>query len=124
MTREEAIKELEELKAAYDIPAKSAKNETFRIEFENAAKSIDIALAALRGPTREQVRAIKREWEKVDHLDYGELAFDTLRCGECEYEENIDPEEKHPNFCPNCGSPMTKKGVLILCNRLEALKDD
>ena len=87
-------------------------------------EALGMAIAALRGPTREQVRAIKREWEKVDHLDYGELAFDTLRCGECEYEENIDPEEKHPNFCPNCGSPMTKKGVLILCNRLETLKGE
>lgn len=64
MTREEAIEELEELKAAYDIPAQSAKNKTFRAEFEKSVKALDIALAALSGPTREQVdRVLGSMWE-------------------------------------------------------------
>lgn len=111
MTREEAISGLQACVDAWDkwmLPGCSS--------LDKYKEAVKMGLVALRGPTREQVRAIKREWEKVDHLDYGELAFDTLRCGECEYEENIDPEEKRPNFCPNCGSPMTKKAWLS-CSR-------
>ena len=117
MTCEEAIKELEELKAAYDIPAKSAKNETFRIEFENAAKAVSFALAALRGPTREQVEALRGEWIKRDGY---------TECSKCEHwypSGEVDEEDDRTPFCPRCGAPMTDEAVEITLRRLEALKD-
>ena len=114
MTCEEAIKELEELKAAYDIPAKSAKNETFRIEFENAAQAVSFALAALRGPTRERVeKAFRAHWEDVDSGS-GMLS----KCSNCGFKalySNIYV------FCPDCGSPFTDAAVDIVMERLEAL---
>ena len=117
MTCEEAIKELEELKAAYDIPAKSAKNETFRIEFENAAKAVSFALAALCGPTREQVKkACRGEWKGIGADKRGRHGMhDCLRCEKC------NPYKSE--FCPHCGSPMTDEAVDILHKRLGALKD-
>lgn len=114
MTCEEAIKELEELKAAYDIPAKSAKNETFRIEFENAAKAVSFALAALCGPTREQVeKEWRTHWVSVDS---GRVS----RCAHCGFEA-LYPEIY--TFCPDCGRPFTDYAVDILLKRFEVLKD-
>ena len=114
MTCEEAIKELEELKAAYDIPAKSAKNETFRIEFENAAKAVSFALAALRGPTRERV---EKEWRTYwVSVDSGRVS----RCAHCGFEA-LYPEIY--TFCPDCGRPFTDYAVDILLKRFEVLKD-
>ncbi len=114
MTCEEAIKELEELKAAYDIPAKSAKNETFRIEFENAAKAVSFALAALRGPTRERVeKEWRTHWVSVDS---GRVS----RCAHCGFEA-LYPEIY--TFCPDCGRPFTDYAVDILLKRFEVLKD-
>lgn len=127
MTCEEAIKELEELKAAYDIPAKSAKNETFRIEFENAAKAVSFALAALRAPTREQVEKVwMGEWiGSADGYADGELVYDIWECSECGYgiDEEDDPNML-PQFCPKCYAAMTDEAVDIVMKRLEALKND
>lgn len=118
MKREEAIKELERMKAAYDIHAESAEIEDFRIEFEKMAKSLDVAIAALRGPTREQVRMGR--W--IRELTPQKLSGRTIsHCSKCWY--HVFWPNEHTNFCPSCGTPMTDEAVDILMERLEALKD-
>ena len=87
-------------------------------------EALRIAIADLCGPTREQVEVWRAEWKKVDCWNYGELSFDVLRCSECGHNQEIDPEDNRPNFCPDCGRPMTKTGVDIMLKRLEVMKDE
>lgn len=69
-----------------------------------------IALAALRGPTREQVEKLRGEVSKVDKFLYA-----CSKCGAF-----ID---KGDSFCCRCGVPLTDGAVDIMIQRLEALKD-
>ena len=104
-------------------------------------KAIDLAITALRGPTREQVSASCRgEWVKkhkhrggfrrvtgVD--DMGEehtitiderCEYDDLYCGLC----GTQSADNFLDFCPSCGAPMTDKAVDIVMKRLEALNNE
>lgn len=64
--------------------------------------------------SRERVR--RGEWEKIgaDYRGQGGI----WRCAECRktYPYKCD-------FCPNRGAPMTDEAVLMVMERLEALKD-
>ena len=116
ITREEAIEVLRRLPIGLmDLSCEQKSDLT---------EALNIALAALRGPTREQVEVWRTDWKKVDCWNYGELSFDVLRCSECGHNQEIDPEDNRPNFCPDCGRPMTKKGVDIMLKRLEVMKDE
>ena len=110
MTREEAIKQL--ITWVY-------------ADFENMPKQVlealNIALAALRGPTREQVEKVWRgEWNyshktKID-------GFDVVQCSKCGQEAlALALYVKDGNFCPYCGAPMTDEAVDMVMERLEAL---
>ena len=106
MTREEAIKQL--ITWVY-------------ADFENMPKQVlealNIALAALRGPTREQVEKVWRgEW-----IDTRESSKDvpTCMCSRCT-RVVVGLESK---FCPDCGSPMTDEAVQMVMERLEALHE-
>ena len=81
--------------------------------FEQINEALDLALAALRGPTREMVERMRGEWIEDE--------FAISHCSLCGYEQE-EPELITP-FCPLCGSPMTDEGVDILLEKLEALKD-
>ena len=72
-----------------------------------------MALAALRGPTREMVERMRGEWIEDEFA----ISHCSL-CG-CEHEE---PELITP-FCPLCGSPMTDEAVQMVMERMETLKD-
>lgn len=107
MTREEAIDYLSAIKLLLrDVG----------VDTEKAHSAIDIALAALRPITREQVEKVwsgcdlclDDSWnrrlviqKRFDHttLSYGELAL----------------------FCPGCGKPLTDEAVQMVMERLEAL---
>lgn len=70
-------------------------------------------IAALRGPTREQVeKAWRGEWT-------GNF---NAHCSLCDTFSTMAYIGQGGNFCPNCGSPMTDEAVEILLKRLEALK--
>ncbi len=75
-----------------------------------------MALAALRGPTREQVEKMRGRFFQAGIDD---VAQDTWRCSRCLVQEfgNI----QGINFCPACGAPMTDKAVDMVMERLEAL---
>lgn len=125
MTREEAIDVLQEkhdeCKAFYDLAAHPEEAYPGAKEYMEA---LQMALAALRGPTREQVEKVWRgEWiGSADGYADGELVYDIWECSECGYaiDEEDDPDML-PQFCPKCYAAMTDKAVDILLKRLEAL---
>ena len=109
MTREEAIEVLRRLPIGLmDLSCEQKSDLT---------EALNIALAALRGPTREQVEALRGEWIKRDGY---------TECSKCEYwypSGEVEEEDDKTPFCPRCGRPMTDEAVDILLKRLEALKD-
>ena len=83
--------------------------------FEQINEAIDMAIAVLCGPTREQVdRVLGSMWE----FDANNLEYD-WRCVTCGAYTDIKTD-----FCPRCGAPMTDKAVEITLRKLEALKDE
>ena len=86
-------------------------------------EALRIAIAALRGPTREQVEKVwMGEWiGSADGYADGELVYDIWECSECGYviDEEDDPDML-PQFCPKCYAAMTDEAVDIVMKRLEA----
>ena len=106
MTREEAIEVLRRLPIGLmDLSCEQKSDLT---------EALNIALAALRGPAREQV---KKCFGGVWEFDDEDFDYDWY-CVKCECPTNV-----RPNFCPRCGSAMTDEAVEITLQRLEALKD-
>ena len=119
MTREEAIKIL--------VRAQRGLIATALSEYEHKMiEALEMALSALRGPTREQVEKMRGEWididgEKVPVDKYGQ-PFGWAMCSACG--EYLTASDEYPcigHFCPNCGAPMTDKAVDMVMERLEAL---
>ena len=112
MTREEAIAILQEkhdeCKAFYDLAAHPEEAYPGTKEYMEA---LQMALAALRGPTREQMEKLRGEVNKIDKFLYA-----CSKCGAF-----ID---KGDSFCCRCGVPLTDGAVDIVMQRLEALKDE
>ena len=116
MTREEAIEVLRRLPIGLmDLSCEQKSDLT---------EALNIALAALRGPTREQVEKVwMGEWiGSADGYADGELVYDIWECSECGYviDEEDDPNIL-PQFCPKCYAAMTDKAVDIVMKRLEEL---
>ena len=66
-------------------------------------EALQIAIAALRGPTREQVEALRGEW--IKHDGYTE-------CSKCEHwypSGEVEEEDDRTTFCPHCGAKMEEK---------------
>lgn len=79
-------------------------------------ESLDMAISALRGPTREQVEQVWRgEWEPGNPI--------CPICGKDKF-DGLDADiwaDWMPNFCPHCGAPMTDEAVKITMKRLEEM---
>ena len=86
-------------------------------------EALDLAISALRGPTREMVDRMRGEWIKelrqtyipVEYDEQGEVIlhdFVVYRCSICGRENT-----KEEPFC-NCGAPMTDEAVDILWQKL------
>lgn len=100
MTREEAIEVLRRLPIGLmDLSCEQKSDLT---------EALNIALAALRAPTREQVEKLRGEVNKIDKFLYA-----CSKCGAF-----ID---KGDSFCCRCGVPLTDGAVDIVMQRLEAL---
>ena len=108
MTREEAIEVLRRLPIGLmDLSCEQKSDLT---------EALNIALAALRGPTREQVEKVWRgEWEEEQFK--GELeGWQHRECGRHSAEKSM--------WCPKCGKAMTDEAVDIVMKRLEALHEN
>lgn len=104
MTREEAIEILSD-------------EELLRLikEFHGAKEALDLALTALRFPTREMVEKVWRgKWESTGAI--------SCKCSKCNRLE-LKSRANEYNFCPYCMSPMTDEAVEMAMERLEALNE-
>lgn len=98
-------------------------------------EAIRIAIAALRGPTRDQVEKVWTRYRGgcavclgTKPIGYGrfknrgyaiDYAVDLVR------DHIFVPDCKiYIKFCPMCGRPLTDEAVDIVMRRLEALKDE
>ena len=113
MKREEAINTLRKFPIGLmDLGSK---------EKQDITEAIDMALAALRGPTREQVENLQGEWLFPIFVGQKEANDPRCQCSECGSVET--PLARH-RFCPSCGAPMTDEAVKITLRRLEALHEN
>lgn len=85
----------------------TTKNDSFR-------EALSVALAALRGPTREQVERMRYPWERITDA-YGNTEGFLCECGHM--------DNSASNFCKYCGLPKTDEAVEIVVERLEALHE-
>lgn len=115
MTRKEAIIRFErQLKAAQvvlDSGFGSNPGESDRL-YRERKEMAEIALAALCGPTREQVEKVWKGCEKCNGA--GEYS---------RYAENLT-KTLLAKYCPHCGRPLTDEAVEITLRRLEALHEN
>ena len=108
MTREEAVKHL---------------TAWIYTDFENMPKhvlgALNIALAALRPVSREQVEKVWRGGWKQGGYACGEHEWECSKCHETEWRTSCS----RLKFCPFCGAPMTDEAVQRTMERLEALHE-
>lgn len=124
MTREEAIAILQEkydyCKSFYDLAARPKEDYAETAQYLQA---LQVALTALRGPTRERVEKVWRgEWNQDEH---GRVVCN--RCGSIAAigtENALHNAKKYDRFCFYCGAPMTDEAVEMVMERLEALRGD
>ena len=110
MIREEKIKRLKALKARCERLIVSSDRGPE--EWRKDAEALDLALTALRTPTREQVEKVWRGCEKCNGA--GEYS---------RYAENLT-KTLLAKYCPHCGRPLTDEAVQMVMERLEALHGD
>lgn len=110
MTKREVLKNLERLKISSMACGMQSDNPTY----EKAIEALDIAITALRGPTRERVEALPK-------CDYCEEEW-----GTCDPTTNrfTMPPRGGIRFCPMCGRHITDEAVDIMLKRLEVMKDE
>ena len=112
MTREEAAHILEYSRIVSENFTQEAVTATYVM-----------ALAALRGPTREQVEKVWRgEWMALD-----ECSNEGVYCKRCKkkvYRIEYANEKMRSPFCPACGAAQTDEAVEITMRRLEALNEE
>ena len=121
MTKNEVIDQLESLLGHCKTMRESGEI------WARDCEALRIAIATLRGPTREQVEKVWRgEWiGSADGYADGELVYDIWECSECGYgiNEEDDPDML-PQFCPKCYAAMTDDAVDVVMKRLEKLYED
>ena len=116
MTREEAIKWLEETIQDTDTYWESC-SEALQKELDEQKEVFLLALTALRPVSREQVQRVWRgEWKHyLPPLGAGDVQCRCTRCGRT-------PDVETP-FCAWCGAPMTDEAVEMVMERLEEMKN-
>ena len=123
MTREEAIKWLEETIQDTDTYWESC-SEALQKELDEQKEVFLLALTALRPVSREQVEKVWRgEWNYSHTTETDRFAV--VKCSKCGHEAfGIALYVTQGNFCPVCGAAQTDEAVQIVMERMEALKDD
>ena len=120
MTREEAIAILQEkydwCKSFYDLAAHPEEDYP---EMAKYLQALQIALAALRPVSREQVEKV---WRGCKYCKKHKIKLVRI---EMDYNETPGSPERLnptrvPKFCPICGRPLTDEAVEMVMERLEA----
>ena len=116
MTREEAIKHITTwMYATTDLPP------------VQVAKAFDMAIAALRPVSREQVEKARRgcrSCKSCRSCVYSIHDLKDMPCKKCDPNaEGIVTEYKPSNFCPVCGKPLTDEAVQMMMERMEKLHE-
>lgn len=118
MTQEQALKLLE--RPIY----KWSMDWDEREDGLNYTEAIEIAIAALRPVSREQVEKVWRgEWITKHYVDGILEGTNFDECSKCGYQrvfENPELKTKYM-FCPGCGCAMWDEAVEMVMERLEAL---
>ena len=123
MMREKAIEILRKRQRYCKVIAEHA-NETVKADELREIESLDLALTALRGPTREMVERVwfrepytrLETWDREDGATVYSARNTCMSCGQ---------ETPIGNFCCNCGAALTYEAVDMMLERWkEALKDD
>lgn len=118
MTREEAIAVLEESKRQNEVMRDNPS--TFWASYQMAdgvknsekrVAALDLALTALRGPTREMVERMRGEWRPTETPFMNECED----CSKCGYRTAYGHGFQ---FCPVCGAPMTDEAVDMMLERM------
>ena len=112
MTREEAIKHLLHdwhINLGCEFAIKPGRLDDF-------LAAMDVALMALRGPTREMV---ERMFPGCALCNWGGLDYVGVD-GDGIYLNKPLKDEKF-RFCPVCGKPMTDEAVEMVMERMEAV---
>ena len=113
MTREEAIEVLENGRW-WDslIPVTTIEG---RIEDNKLHEALDLAIAALRPVSREQVEKVWRaHWNESVHL--GGFVY----CSRCGYNAL---EANNYTFCPKCGRPFTDEAVDMVMEKINNMEE-
>lgn len=117
MTREEAIKWLEEIIQDTDTYWESC-SEALQKELDEQKDVFNLALSALRPITRKQVEKMRGEWI-IEDAGKGDRR---KKCSLCD--TPISGWWGQDRFCANCGAPMTDEAVDILAKKLEEVRDE
>ena len=122
MTREEAIKQLEDLRLHCRTMIQDEYEDDIWVQ---DVEALDTALTALRPVSREQVEKVWRgEWT----IGEPDVLGVPIHCSRCGWGSNYANQRKWMEynghlFCGHCGAPMTDEAVEMVMRRLEALKD-
>lgn len=128
MTREEAIKWLEEIVQDTDTYWESC-SKALQKELYEQKQVFLLALSALRPITREKVEKMwgSGGWETVPDKGFVDTAGRQvyhLHCPHCGFFWRETGHAKYFRFCPHCGAPMTNEAVEMVMERLEAMKGE
>lgn len=127
MTREEAIKWLEETIQDTDTCWESC-SAALQNELDEQKEVFLLALSALRPVSREQVKRIAEpcefcgEWICGDCTPREQDAGYKIYAGyikQVAVDDFLEDEIENLNFCPVCGRPMTDEAVEMVMERLE-----
>lgn len=108
MTREEAIARILDHMEAHRM------GEYPHIKIKEA---LDLALAALRGPTREMVERMRgcSDCQRKTCVSCRRFGWVPQRCVDCNDQDKWSPW----NFCPVCGKPLTDEAVDMMLDQLQ-----
>ena len=112
MTREEATIRIKDHMVAHHMG---------RYPHIKIKEALDLALTALRSPTREMVERMRGEWMFPIFADQQDANDPRCQCSECGSIET--PLARH-RFCPACGAPMTDEAVDMMLERWKEAVDD
>ena len=122
MTREEAVGQLIRLRG-YCLAETSTDDRDVAAIWKTDTEALSIAIAALHGPTREQIERMRGKWEVI----YDEVDDRTyVTCSSCKERTVYDGEFEETDFvdfCPVCGAPMTDEAVDVLMKRMELIQN-